>query len=92
MRVIRPLGGEVKRICARLNESDRVLVALDYDGTLAPIAETPDAARLPSKTADVLGELQASSRFLVAVVSGRSLADLKRRMAALDILREQREG
>jgi trehalose-phosphatase len=85
MRVIRPLGGEVEGICARLNDSDRVLVALDYDGTLAPIAETPDAARLPSKTVDVLTELEASDRFVVAVVSGRSLADLKRRMP-LDVV------
>ena len=91
MRVIRPLGREVERICARLNDSDRVLVALDYDGTLAPIAETPEAARLPSRTADVLSELAASDRFVVAVVSGRSLADLKRRMA-LDVVHVGNHG
>ena len=62
-----------------------MLVALDYDGTLAPIAGTPEAARLPPQTADVLSELAASDRFSVAVVSGRSLADLKGRLG-LDVI------
>ena len=81
MRVIRPLLSEMDRVRARLNLSDRVLVALDYDGTIAPIAETPEAARLPSETARVLREIAALDRFSLAVVSGRSLADLKRRLA-----------
>jgi trehalose 6-phosphate phosphatase len=85
MRVIRPLCGEIERVCARLNDADRVLLALDYDGTLAPIAGTPGAARLPSQTAEVLSDLAASDRFVVAVVSGRSLADLKQRLA-LDVI------
>jgi trehalose-phosphatase len=81
MRVIRPLLSEMDRVRERLNLSDRVLVALDYDGTIAPIAETPEAARLPAETARVLREIAALNRFSLAVVSGRSLADLKRRLA-----------
>jgi trehalose 6-phosphate phosphatase len=77
MRVIRPLCDEAERVLARLKGADRVLVALDYDGTLAPIAGTPEAAQLPPQTAAVLSELALSDRFTVAVVSGRSLADLK---------------
>ena len=85
MRVIRPLSSEVERVCSRLRQADRVLVALDYDGTLAPIAGTPEGARLPPQTAAVLNDLAAADRFTVAVVSGRSLADLKGRLG-LDVI------
>jgi trehalose-phosphatase len=85
MRLIRRLSNEVERLRARLEDADRILIALDYDGTLAPIAGTPEGARMPAETAAVLRELAASERFQVAVVSGRSLADLKRRLAP-DIL------
>jgi trehalose 6-phosphate phosphatase len=76
VKVIRPLCGEAERVWAQLNEADRVLIALDYDGTLAP---------LPSAAAVVLSELARSNRFSVAVVSGRSLADLKGKLG-LDVI------
>jgi trehalose-phosphatase len=85
MRVIRRLSCEMASVRARLDGADHVMVALDYDGTLAPIAANPDAAELPPETFDVLSELAASDRFSVAVVSGRSLADLKRKMP-LDVI------
>jgi trehalose 6-phosphate phosphatase len=85
MRVIRPLSSEIDRVCATLRDADRVLVALDYDGTLAPIAGNPETAQHPPEVADVLSELAASDRFTVAVVSGRSLADLKGKLG-LDVI------
>jgi trehalose 6-phosphate phosphatase len=85
MRVIRPLFSEIQSVCARLDSADRVLIALDYDGTLAPIAESPEGARLPGETAEVLRDLASSERYTVAVVSGRSLADLKERLG-LDVI------
>jgi trehalose 6-phosphate phosphatase len=84
MRVIRRLCNEVESVCARLSDADRVLIALDYDGTLAPIVGTPDEAELPPETMDVLRELASSDRYSVAVVSGRSLVDLKRKLS-LDV-------
>ncbi len=54
----------------------RVLVALDFDGTLAPEVDLPDQARaLPEARAAVL-RLLALPRTRVALVSGRSLASL----------------
>lgn len=50
---------------------------LDVDGTLAPVVERADDARVPSEVSRTLGELSARLA-LVACVSGRSAADAKR--------------
>lgn len=86
MKVIRPLFSELPRVQFRLDRTDRVLVALDYDGTLAPIVERPADAALPPETASVLDEIAACSRYCLAVISGRSLADLRGRAPANAVL------
>lgn len=55
---------------------DRALVAFDVDGVLAPIVEHADDARLSPGVRDGLGRL--ATRTEVAILSGRSLADLER--------------
>jgi trehalose-phosphatase len=55
-----------------------VFLFLDYDGTLAPIAETPDKAAIPKETRELLKELSEDSRCRLAIISGRSLSDIKR--------------
>ncbi len=62
------------------------LIFLDYDGTLAPIAKTPERAVLSPKAREILEKLVSSSRCKVAIVSGRSLADIKRRVGVKGIL------
>jgi trehalose 6-phosphate phosphatase len=55
-----------------------MLCAFDFDGTLAPIVATPEHAQLP---ADVLQRLLALSRHApVAVITGRSIADIRPRL------------
>jgi trehalose 6-phosphate phosphatase len=81
MTAIRPLLSELDRIYRRLDLADHVLVALDYDGTLAPIAATPEEAAISAEGLAILNDLAASSRYTLAIVSGRSIRDLKRRLA-----------
>lgn len=58
----------------------RLAVGLDFDGTLAPIVPDPDAAwPLPEAVAAV-ERLAARADARVAVLSGRALADLRRRL------------
>jgi trehalose 6-phosphate phosphatase len=55
----------------------RLLIACDYDGTLAPIVSNPaDARPLPTSSA-ALEELAALPGITVALISGRALAVLK---------------
>lgn len=59
--------------------SRRPAVFLDYDGTLTPIVEDPEEARLPETTRETLRRLAA--RFPVAVISGRDLRDVREKVA-----------
>src|SRR6185295_6375737 len=56
----------------------KVLVGLDFDGTLADIAEAPDRAALSRETRELLVNLSQRPDTKVAILSGRRLADLTR--------------
>jgi len=56
----------------------RPLLAFDFDGTLAPIVAHPEQARVPIATLRRLREL--AQRVPLAVISGRSVADLRSRL------------
>ena len=55
------------------------LLAFDIDGTLAPIVERPDEARLPDDVQRCLAELARAST--VAIITGRSAADARRMLS-----------
>jgi len=54
------------------------LLAFDFDGTLAPIVERPDDAHVPDAVSASLGQL--SELLPVAIITGRSVADVKPRL------------
>jgi trehalose-phosphatase len=56
---------------------DRILVALDFDGTLAPIVEDPATAAALPRALEAVRELTGLPGTTVAVVSGRSLGRLR---------------
>lgn len=56
----------------------RVLVALDYDGTLVPICDTPEQAIPGPRVQSVLRKLITARDVHMLVVSGRALDDLQR--------------
>ena len=63
----------------------QILVALDFDGALADIVPNPADATLPEPRLKLLEALNNQPRFAVAIVSGRSLEDLKGRVNLPDI-------
>ena len=71
------LAPEVRAALAAFAARGRVLVALDFDGVLAPIVDVPDDARPLPTAAAALHELVATTD--VAFVSGRDLDDLRAR-------------
>jgi len=54
----------------------RVLIALDFDGTLAPEVDDPDLARALPAAQEALVSLRSIPGTTVALVSGRALASL----------------
>lgn len=67
-----------ERLAERLAAPPRLLVACDFDGTLAPLALQPNGAALPEDTRAVLQNLAASTSVSLAIISGRALDDLQR--------------
>ena len=62
-----------------LNPGSRLpVIFLDFDGTLSPIVDHPDQAELPEDTAVTLDRLKSLCR--IAVISGRDLPDVRRRV------------
>ncbi len=60
-----------------------VLLAFDYDGTLSPIAPTPESARLPATTKRLL--VRVAAQYPLVVISGRALADISVRVADIGV-------
>lgn len=56
---------------------------LDFDGTLAEIVARPEEAQITAHMRDLIGRLVDRTDGAVAVVSGRSLADVDRLMSPL---------
>ncbi|WP_171013153.1 trehalose-phosphatase [Microbacterium sp. 2FI] len=70
-------GDDVRGQIARVAASDRLLVALDFDGTLSPLVDDPMAARMLPSARTALDALLDLPDTVVALVSGRSLGDLR---------------
>ena len=71
---------------ARLNiatpelDGRHVTLLLDFDGTLAPIAEHPSSVELSPRTRKLLVDCSARTDTRVVILSGRALADLRERV------------
>ena len=63
-----------------------IYLFLDFDGTLTPIRNTPEKAKLSKKTKKLLAILSKTKKFKVAIVSGRSLADIRKRVGLKNIV------
>lgn len=61
-----------------LRPIDRWLVVVDFDGTLAPIVDHPDLASPAPGALDILRAV--TTRTAVAVLSGRPIVDVRRRL------------
>lgn len=59
-----------------LMSRSRVLIASDFDGVLAPLAETPASTVPDLRALELLGELADTEGVEVAVISGRAHHDL----------------
>lgn len=63
-----------------------IYLFLDYDGTLSPIAQAPDKAVMSDRTKDLLYKLSKRPNCKIAIVSGRALNDISRRVGLKNIV------
>lgn len=69
---------DFSQFLSNVKESSNLAILLDYDGTLAPIRPHPDLAVLPSETKKVLERLARIPDVHLAIISGRSLENVKK--------------
>jgi trehalose 6-phosphate synthase/phosphatase len=67
-----PLQAAINRMAG----TERLLVALDFDGTLAPLVDRPEDARATDRARAAIERLGAADDTRVAIVSGRALESL----------------
>jgi trehalose 6-phosphate phosphatase len=75
-------GGALELALAEVAAAPDLIVAMDFDGTLSPIVDRPDAARPDPEAHAALLRIAALPRTRVVVISGRALADLGPRLGA----------
>lgn len=71
---------------SKLRAAKGVDLYLDYDGTLAPFAPTPDDVLPNSKVIELISSLGRQPRLRVAIVSGRRLAHIQKLLPVEGIL------
>jgi trehalose-phosphatase len=76
---MRHLFDNWRQISARLRAAGTVALFLDFDGTLARLRMRPDEVLLNDSTRRALARLARNPRVHVWLISGRRLADVRRR-------------
>lgn len=61
----------------RLGPGEKLLLCLDYDGTLVPLRKRPELAVIPPQVKKLLAALAVLPRVNLAVISGRELSNIR---------------
>ncbi len=64
----------------------KLLIGCDFDGTLAPFAPKPHQAKLPTEIRKLLERLTRKKEIQVAVISGRGLKDVEKKVGIRRII------
>lgn len=71
-------GHDPQSDCLPVFETSEAAFFLDFDGVLVPLAETPHAIEVKPEVPRLLARLHEATDGAVAIVSGRSVADIRR--------------
>ncbi len=74
-RVISP---ELQNALEAFSRQEEILIALDFDGTLAPLVDDPEASRMIAPARGALEQLTTMPGVTVALVTGRAIDSVKR--------------
>jgi len=72
------LFSQWEHVARLIRRNKRLVLFLDFDGTLVRIAPLPDSVRLETETREVLQKLARRRNVTLAVISGRQRAELQR--------------
>lgn len=77
---------ESDKIIALLKNNPAKVLLLDFDGTLTPIVETPEKAKLLKETRKLLENLSQKPLVYLGIISGRQLEDLKGKIGLKNVI------
>jgi len=83
---VKHLFEDWETIRIRILQARSLFIFLDYDGTLTPIVSRPELALCPSEVKRHLGKLRNFPGVYLAIISGRSLEDLKGKVEVSGII------
>lgn len=78
-------NGNLAHVLEEAKAAQRLVLLLDYDGTLVPLAPTPDLASPDPAVLELLAQLAARPGTAVHVVSGRTRSTMEAWLGALRI-------
>lgn len=70
----------------------KLMLMLDFDGTLSPIVKNPEKAYVPDKVKGWLERLAEDKNHKIAIVTGRSLKDIRKRVGLKNIIYASNHG
>ncbi|MFA5088640.1 MAG: trehalose-phosphatase [Candidatus Omnitrophota bacterium] len=82
---MKPVSAVWEKLKKEIGQKD-VFLFLDYDGTLTPLKDTPDQADLSAPVRRALRNLSGAPGVRLAIVSGRSLRNVKRKVGIAGII------
>ncbi len=85
-KVVKHLFEDWGSVQARIRQAPNLFFLLDYDGTLTPIVSRPELALCPPEVKIILEKLRDTPRVLLAVISGRSLDDIRGKLGIPGII------
>jgi trehalose-phosphatase len=73
------------KMSIRLKGAEQIALFLDFDGTLAELRPRPEQVHLSKAVRQILVRLATHSKITVAVISGRKLSDVRKRVGVRGI-------
>jgi trehalose-phosphatase len=71
------LFDELSLISESIENSDNILLLLDYDGTLVSFKSRPGDVETPEHVKEILNQLCKNQKFSVFIITGRTLEEIK---------------
>ncbi len=76
-RKIKKVLDDLDTVEANLSKRKNVNLFLDFDGTIAPIAPTPDEVKIPPEIITILEKMREYDHVFIAIITGRSVENVK---------------
>jgi trehalose 6-phosphate phosphatase len=79
------LAPQLDRLAGKIRSATKVLIFIDFDGTLVAIKDRPSECFLDPAVGRTLSVLSGQDRIAVGIISGRELQDLRTRVGVVGI-------